>query len=129
MRRFNMTYTIKELSAMVDLSAYTIRYYEKIDLLPKAERNESKYRVYTKKDVERLRLILCMKKTGMSLEEIKPYLDLDIEGDITDYPELIERAISHKEKVLKQIEDLQQVVYFIDQKLKQKSFHRRDCAE
>lgn len=120
-----MTYTIKELSTMVDLSAYTIRYYEKIGLLPRAERNESRYRIYTVKDVERLRLISCLKKTGMSLDEIKPYLDLDIDGDISDYPELIEKAINHKEKVIKQIEDLQQVVYFIEQKLEEKTFHRR----
>lgn len=124
-----MRYSIKEISQLVNMSAHTIRYYEKIGLLPKAERNENKYRVYMTEDVDRLKLISCIKKTGMPLEEIKPYLDMDLDGDLSDYPNLVEMALNHKKKVEKQIEDLQIVVDFIDRKLELGTFKRSECQK
>lgn len=124
-----MRYSIKEISQLVNMSAHTIRYYEKIGLLPKAERNENKYRVYMTEDVDRLKLISCIKKTGMPLEEIKPYLDMDLDGDLSNYPNLVEMALNHKKKVEKQIEDLQIVVDFIDRKLELGTFKRSECSE
>lgn len=117
-----MAYSIKQLSQLVELSPYTIRYYEKINLLPKAERNESRYRIYNDEDVERLRLIICLKNVGMSLDEIKPYLDLKDDELLTDYPDLMETALKHREKMINQIEELKKVVEIIDHKLEQKTF-------
>ncbi|SEN81723.1 DNA-binding transcriptional regulator, MerR family [Amphibacillus marinus] len=117
-----MTYSIKQLAKIVAISPHTIRYYEKIDLLPAAVRNNSSYRIYNDEDVERLKLIICLKNIGMSLADIKPYLNLKDYELLSDYPKLMEKALKHKEKMLNQIEELQKVVKIIDSKLEQDTF-------
>ena len=54
----------------------TIRYYEKIGLLPHPTRTDSGYRVYTSADIERLRFIARGRDLGFSLEEIRSLLQL-----------------------------------------------------
>lgn len=58
------------------ISVQTVRYYERYGLLRQAERKPSGYRVYSEKDVHRLRFILHAKKLGFTLEEIKRILKL-----------------------------------------------------
>ncbi|NOU96621.1 MerR family transcriptional regulator [Paenibacillus sp. LMG 31456] len=53
----------------------TLRYYEKIGLLSQVQRKQNKHRIYSDTDKEMLLLIKCLKKTGMSLEEIRPFLE------------------------------------------------------
>lgn len=74
-------YTIKEVAAMMHVPASTIRYYDKEGLLPFVERMESGYRIFSEKDVATLRIINCLKKTGMPLKEIRQFSDWLEEGD------------------------------------------------
>lgn len=64
---------IGQLSKKVDLSTYTIRYYEKVGLLQKPHKNQSGHRVYDQKDVALINWVTCLKKSGMPLERIKEY--------------------------------------------------------
>src|SRR3990170_8748670 len=64
------TYTIGELSRMVNLTQRTIRYYEEIGLLHSVRRIENGKRVYTDKDVRRLKFINRLKVLGLSLAEM-----------------------------------------------------------
>ncbi|WP_025786319.1 MerR family transcriptional regulator [Sporosarcina sp. D27] len=108
-------YTIKQASTLTRLSIDTIRYYEKAGLLPNINRLPNGHRVFSPPDIERLLLILCMKKASLSLEEVKLYLDIAETSNMT--PEMISGMLQQKEKVKSQIAQLQTVLEFIDEKL------------
>lgn len=74
---------INKFALLVKVSAYTLRYYEKIGLLRNIKRNSSGHRFYTQNDIEWVRFIVRLKETGMDLETIKQYADLRENGDCT----------------------------------------------
>ena len=61
-------YTIKDAARIMGVPTSTIRYYDKEGLLPFVERLASGYRIFTEKDIATLRIIDCLKKTGMSYQ-------------------------------------------------------------
>jgi DNA-binding transcriptional MerR regulator len=67
---------IQDLSQMTGVSAKTIRYYEKIGLLPAPSRAENNYRQYGESDVERLRLIVGARRLDLSLDDIQEIIAL-----------------------------------------------------
>ncbi|MDO3411575.1 MerR family transcriptional regulator [Saccharibacillus sp. CPCC 101409] len=123
-------YSIKETAQQTRLSEDTIRYYEKIGLLPRARRKENRHRIYGEEEIRVMKLIGCLKKTGMPLDEMKPYLDMARTGDLSGTPENYERFRAYRQTVLEQIAELQSVVAFMDLKLEQGSLmQRRTCDE
>ncbi len=72
---------IGELAKQLDLNAQTIRYYERIGLLPEPERMESGYRAYGEGDEERLRFVKNARSVGLTLGEIKEVLALHERGE------------------------------------------------
>ncbi|WP_251502774.1 MerR family transcriptional regulator [Paenibacillus polysaccharolyticus] len=122
------TFSIHETSERSGLSKDTIRYYEKIGLLPRAERKASSHRVYSEQDIQTMSLITCLKKTGMSLEEMKPFLQMSLESDLNDFPEERKMLVNYQKKVEEQITSLQQVVDFIQNKLEQRSMFPERCS-
>ncbi|WP_410767759.1 MerR family transcriptional regulator [Fontibacillus sp. BL9] len=122
------TFTIKQTAEQTGITEDTIRYYEKIALLPRAERKDNGHRIYRQENIDTIRLIACLKKTGMPLEEMRPFLGVSAETDPAEYPELVELLKSHRENIISQIASLQQVVDFIDMKLEEGRY-RRDCSD
>ncbi|QSF47712.1 MerR family transcriptional regulator [Paenibacillus tianjinensis] len=122
-------YSIKAASELTGISEDTIRYYEKIGLLPRAQRKENSHRVYSEGDVELMKLISCLKKTGMPLDEMRPYLNLSRESNLSEYPELYDKIQTHKRNILDQIASLQQIVDFIDTKVSEGSFREKQRNE
>lgn len=72
---------IGEVAKEVGMNPKTIRYYEGLGLLSEPERTDSGYRVYSARDVERLRFIKGGKALGLSLNEIKDILEAWNHGD------------------------------------------------
>ncbi|MEC0240066.1 MerR family transcriptional regulator [Paenibacillus dokdonensis] len=124
----NQTFTIKQTAKHTGISEDTIRYYEKIALLPRADRKDNGHRVYRQEDIKTIRLISCLKKTGMPLDEMRPFLAVSSDADPAEYPELVEHLRSHRENIVSQIASLQQVVDLIDMKLEEGKY-RRDCSD
>lgn len=122
------TFTIKQTAEQTGITEDTIRYYEKIALLPRAERKDNGHRIYRQEAIDTIRLIVCLKKTGMPLEEMRPFLVASTDTDPAEYPELVELLRSHRENIVRQIASLQQVVDFIDMKLEEGRY-RRDCSD
>ncbi|RJE88321.1 MerR family transcriptional regulator [Paenibacillus sp. 1011MAR3C5] len=122
------TYTIKQTAEQTGISEDTIRYYEKIALLPRADRKDNGHRIYREEDIHMIRLLSCLKKTGMPLEEMRPFLVVSADSDPAEYPELVERLKSHRENIVSQIASLQQVVDFIDMKLVKGRYRRDDSS-
>lgn len=120
-------YSIKETAEKAGLSEDTIRYYEKIQLLPRADRKANRHRVYRQEDIRTMKLISCLKKTGMSLEDMKPYLHMSMDSNLDEFPEEREMLVSHRMKIEAQIASLQQVVDFIDEKLNKRSLFPDEC--
>ena len=75
---------IKEFASACGLSAHTLRYYEKIGLLPQVERTDSNHRRYTVQDVQWITFIKRLKATNMPLAEIQRYAALRQQGSGTE---------------------------------------------
>ncbi|NCC06597.1 MAG: MerR family transcriptional regulator [Clostridia bacterium] len=78
-----MTYTIGKAAQMINLNAPTLRFYDKEGLLPFVERSEGGIRLFKETDFEWLRLIECLKATGMPIKDIKTFIGWCMEGDAT----------------------------------------------
>lgn len=76
-------YTVGEMAKMLGVPASTLRYYDKEGLLPFVERSAGGIRMFRESDLEWLRVIGCMKKAGISLRDIRQYMELVIQGDDT----------------------------------------------
>ena len=111
-----MDYTIAQAAKKMNLTTYTLRYYDREGLLPKIERSKSGNRIFTPDDMEMLSVICCLKNTGMPIKEIKQFTDWQNEGDHTlhDRSKMLEK---HKEEVLTQIAELQNNLKLINKKL------------
>ncbi|AGK98341.1 MerR family transcriptional regulator [Clostridium pasteurianum] len=78
-----MYYTISEISKKVNISPYTLRFYAKEGLFPFVDRSENGIRMFKDEDFEWLFMIDCLKKTGMSLKDIKTFVEWAMQGDET----------------------------------------------
>lgn len=100
-----MTYSIKDIAEMFNISIYTIRFYDKEGLLPFVLRNKAGNRVFTESDVGLFRTICCLKDTGMQIKDIKKYIDLCMEG--TETIDLRKKLLlEHEEVIINQIKNL-----------------------
>lgn len=94
------TVTIGEFSNITGISAYTLRYYEKKELLH-VKRDAGGRRDYREEDVEWVKFIKRLKDTGMLLRDIKYYSQLRYQGDGT-IEERMTLLVQHRESVLKE---------------------------
>lgn len=99
-------YNIQEFSEKTGITSSTLRYYEKEGLISGVERTKGGMRRYSDKDLEIVGLISCLKKTGMSIQDIARFVRLTNEGDHT-LEERIELLKEHREQVLSRIEEMQ----------------------
>ncbi|MDZ3836189.1 MAG: helix-turn-helix domain-containing protein [Rhodospirillales bacterium] len=86
----------------------TIRYYEKIGIMPEPPRTASGYRVYDEQHVARLRFILRARELGFTIEEIRGLLGL-VDGGTQTCAEVKERTVQHLEDVRAKIADLRRI--------------------
>lgn len=77
---------IGEVSDLIGLSLRTIRHYEDVGVVTPAERSPGGFRLYSDRDIERLRRVMGMKPMGFTLEEIHEVLDLMDAAEAPDPP-------------------------------------------
>ena len=75
--------TIAQVSQKYGVSADTLRYYERIGLIPAVNRNESGIRDYTETDCNWVNFAKCMRAAGISVESLIEYVALFQQGDKT----------------------------------------------
>lgn len=108
-------YTVGEMAKMLGVPASTLRYYDKEGLLPFVERSAGGIRMFRESDLEWLRVIGCMKKAGMSLRDIRQYMELVIQGDDTIDARL--EMLRRQRKTLEtQMAELQHTMDMVDYK-------------
>jgi DNA-binding transcriptional MerR regulator len=88
---------IAEVSKKFDISADTLRYYERIGLIPPVTRNESGIRDYGELDIRRVEFIKCMRNAGLPIEVLIDYMELVQQGD---------RTIEARREILKEQREL-----------------------
>jgi DNA-binding transcriptional MerR regulator len=109
------TYSIGEVAKELSLTVYTLRYYDKEGLMPFVDRTPSGTRVFNESDIEALKIIECLKSTGMPIKEIKAFIDWCSEGDST-LKQRYEMFIERKASVEAQMEELKKTMDLIDHK-------------
>ena len=102
----NVRIQIGELSRRTGCNIETIRYYERIGLLPAQARSAGRYRLYDTDDVRRLTFIRRARELGFTLEAVRTLLALSENGS-APCPEVRELAAGHLAEVRAKIADLQ----------------------
>ncbi|CAK7038443.1 MerR family transcriptional regulator [Tissierella sp.] len=110
-----MLYTIGEMAKKLNVAPSTLRYYDKEGLLPFLERSGGGIRMFKDEDFEYLSTIECLKKAGMSIKDIKSFIDWCIEGDST-IEQRLESIKRQRESVLAQIEQMHETLNMLDYK-------------
>lgn len=110
-----MLYTVGETAKILNVAPSTLRYYDKEGLLPFVERSNGGIRVFREKDFNWLFIVECLKKSGLSIKDIKRYIDLSLSGDET-IQERLELFQKQREKVMAQIADLQNTLDILNYK-------------
>ena len=107
---------IAEVSKQYGLTADTLRYYERIGLLPAVARNKSGNRDYSDVDCERIEFIKCMREAGLSIEVLTKYMHLFLEGDST-LKEREELLIAERDRLQARLEHMQSTLERLNRKI------------
>lgn len=108
-----LEYSISEIAKKMKINVSTLRYYDNIGLFHKLKKDKVGNRIFTEEDIEVLRIIQYLKKSGMQLVEIKEFMNWCKQSDST----LVNRLDlfkKQKEKVLQQINELQKTLSLIE---------------
>ncbi len=108
--------TIAEVSEKFDLSQDTLRYYERIGLIPRVNRNKSGVRNYTEEDCKWVEFIKCMRNAGLPIEVLIEYVGLFQQGDETIEARK-ELLIEQRKQLMTRIEDMKKTLERLDYKI------------
>ncbi|MEU5641776.1 MerR family transcriptional regulator [Streptomyces milbemycinicus] len=109
-------YTISEVAAHTGLSAHTLRWYERIGLMPHVDRTHTGQRRFSNKDLDWLSLVGKLRLTGMPVADMVRYAELVREGEHT-FGEREELLTAHRESVRQRIAELQDTLQVLDFKI------------
>jgi DNA-binding transcriptional MerR regulator len=108
--------TITEVSQKYGMPQDTLRYYERIGLIPRVNRNKSGIRDYTEQDCKWVEFIRCMRVSGLPIEVLIEYVELFQQGDAT-----IEARkaifIEQRRLLLERMEEMQKTLERLDYKI------------
>ena len=110
------TYTIQEAAEEMNVSAHTLRYYEKIGLLPAIQRGENGRRNYTEEDLGWVYWLKLLRESGMNIRSMKRYVQITRAGDYT-IDERCEMLEEHRDQLRTQIKKLQGYLKKLEQKV------------
>lgn len=104
----NNKYLIGEAARLLGVNPKTIRYYESIGILPDPKRTQSRYRLYGKGDIERLKFIKKAKKLGFSLKQIVHIIKIKEKGEIPckHVREMLKNKIKDIDEMMVSLKDL-----------------------
>lgn len=109
--------TIAEISKKYDISQATLRYYEKIGLIPPVPRSKSGIRDYDEKSCGWIELMKCMRSAGIQIEALIEYVKLFQEGEHTAKARkdiLVDQRDILEDKIKRMQESLDKLNYKID---------------
>ena len=108
--------TITEVSKQFDLTPDTLRYYERIGLIPPVSRNKSGVRDYDENSCRWIQLMKCLSKAGVQIEALIEYVALFQKGDETvDARKGI--LIEQRNQLLDKLEDIKETIKILNRKI------------
>lgn len=107
---------IAEVSQKYDITADTLRYYERIGLIPPVKRNASGIRDYTEEDCNWVRFIKCMRGAGLSIEVLVDYVTMFQQGNSTIKARK-DLLIEQRSQLAEKIKEMQQTLERLDKKI------------
>ena len=110
-----MIYTMMQVCRELDITYQTLKFYCNEGLVPNVKRDKNNRRVFDEKDVRWIKDLTCLKKCDMSIQEMKEYLELCLEGESTIIPR--KEMLTKKQEALRAtIKELEDSVAYIDWK-------------
>lgn len=108
--------TIKEVSEKYDISAETLRYYERVGAIPPVTRTAGGIRDYQDTDISWVQLAKCMRSAGLPVEVLIEYLNLFRQGDST-IPQRLKLLTDQREALLLQRNKINEMLEKLNYKI------------
>ncbi|WP_462409894.1 MerR family transcriptional regulator [Neobacillus sp. Marseille-QA0830] len=109
-------YTVKEVARLLDLTEHTVRFYTDKGLVPSVQRDKNNIRLFDEESMNWLIGVKYLKQCGMSVEDIKSYVDLCLEGRST-IQERYEIILKQKTIAQSQLEEAKRRAKYMEEKL------------
>ena len=110
-----MIYTMMQVCKEADLTYQTLKFYCNEGLIPNVKRDKNNRRIFDERNLKWIKDLVCLKKCGMSIQEMKEYLNLCLEGKST-IPQRKELLAKKQEALRSSIQELENSVAYIDWK-------------
>ena len=108
-------YTMMQVCRETDMTYQALKFYCNEGLVPNVKRDKNNRRVFDERDVKWIKDLTCLKKCGLSIQEMKEYLELCLQGESTILRR--KQMLTEKRKALKSsIQELEDSVAYIDWK-------------
>lgn len=108
--------TIKEVSEQYEISQDTLRYYERVGMIPPVTRTAGGIRNYTAEDLRWVELAKCMRSAGLPVEAMIKYVRLFQEGDST-LPARLQLLTDQREVLLEQRKQIDETLNRLSYKI------------
>lgn len=108
-------YTMMQVCRELDMTYQTLKFYCNEGLVPNVKRDDNNRRIFDERDVKWIRDLTCLKRCGMSIQEMKAYLDLCMEGQ-TSIPQRKEMLARKRAALLESVKALEDSIAYIDWK-------------
>ena len=108
-------YTMMQVCRELDMTYQTLKFYCNEGLVPNVRRDANNRRVFDEHDVKWLKDLLCLKRCGMSIQEMKDYLALCLQGETT-IPQRKQMLTRKQEELRQSVRELEESIHYIDWK-------------
>lgn len=108
-------YTMKEACQAVGMPYETLKFYCNEGLVPNVKRDANQHRLFDERDIEWIKSLTCLKSCGMSIQEMRRYITLCLQG-MASLPKRKEILARKREELLGRIAQLEKSIAFIDWK-------------
>ena len=108
-------YTMMDVCREVGMTYQTLKFYCNQGLIPNVKRDKNNRRVFDDRDLEWVKSLTCLKKCGMSIAEMRDYLELCLEGQAS-IPERKIMLTERRERLVEQLAEIQGSIDYIDWK-------------
>lgn len=108
-------YSMMQVCRELDMTYQTLKFYCNEGLVPGVKRDHNNRRIFDERDVKWIRDLTCLKRCNMSIQEMKDYLDLCLQGEST-IPVRKEMLAKKQQKLRDSIQELEDSIAYIDWK-------------
>jgi len=98
-------YTVKQMAEKMGLTAYAVRYYDNAGLIPEVGRSSGNSRLFSDYNLAWLKIVHCLRSTGLPITEVRRYIQMCQEGDST-IPERAAMIAAQEKSLRAQLDEL-----------------------